>query len=100
MLRITTVDLPTEITFKLEGKISGLWVTELRRCWGSSGDIYKNRKRVVDLSGVVFVDAAGKELLSTISCEGGILVGCGLVPKSLIEEIEDPRRNLHKEPRC
>jgi hypothetical protein len=100
MLRITTVDAPSEITFKLEGKLAGLWVTELQRCWRESSGLYRGRRRLVDLSGVTFVDAAGKELLSTISCQGGILVGCGLVPKSLIEEIGEPQRNLNKEPRC
>ncbi len=41
----------------------------------------------LDLSGVNFVDPAGKKLLCMISSEGAQLAGSGLVPKALIEEI-------------
>jgi outer membrane protein TolC/ABC-type transporter Mla MlaB component len=87
MLRITTTDAGDEITLKLEGKLSGPWVEEFERCWHMSGDIYKGKHLVVDLSGVTFVDPAGKKLLCSISTGGTQLVGSGLVPKSLIDEI-------------
>ena len=99
MLRITTSETGREVKFKLEGKLSGPWVSELQRCWQASTDIYKNKEIVVELSGVTFVDTSGKQLLNTISCQGGKLTGCGLVPKSLIEEIAEPRQNRSKEPK-
>jgi outer membrane protein TolC len=71
---------------KLEGKLSGPWVEEFERCWRISIDIYK-KQLLVDLSGVTFVDPAGKKLLCSISSAGGKLVGSGLIPKSLIDEI-------------
>ena len=87
MLRITTSDIGEKVTLKLEGKLSGPWVEEFERCWHMSSDIYKNKGLVVDLSGVTFVDAAGKKLLCSISSAGAQLVGSGLMPKSLIDEI-------------
>jgi len=87
MLRITTSDMGEQVTLKLEGKLSGPWVDEFQRCWHLSTDIYRNKALVVDLSGVTFVDPAGKKLLCSISSEGAHMVGTGLVPKSLIEEI-------------
>ena len=87
MLRITTTDTDEKVTLKLEGKLSGPWVEELARCWRMSSDIYNKRGLVVDLSGVTFVDAAGKKLLCAISSEGAQLIGSGLMPKSLIDEI-------------
>ena len=87
MLRITTTDIAEKVTLKLEGKLSGPWVEEFERCWRMSADIYKNKRLVVDLSGVTFVDPAGKKLLCSISSGGAELVGSGLVPKSLIDEI-------------
>jgi outer membrane protein TolC/ABC-type transporter Mla MlaB component len=87
MLRITTTDTDEKVTLKLEGKLSGPWVEELARCWRMSSDIYNKRGLVVDLSGVTFVDAAGKKLLCSISSEGAQLIGSGLMPKSLIDEI-------------
>ena len=87
MLRITTTEEAGKVTLKLEGKLSGPWVEEFERCWRVSKDIYKNKGMVVDLSGVTFVDPAGKNLLCSISSGGVQLVGSGLMPKSLIDEI-------------
>jgi outer membrane protein len=101
MLRITTTDTDEKVTLKLEGKLSGPWVEEFERCWHMSADIYSKKGLVVDLSGVTFVDAAGKKLLCSISSEGAQLVGSGLMPKSLIDEIctEKPPANPGKAPR-
>src|SRR5208282_3560912 len=100
MLRITTSDIGEKVVLKLEGKLSGPWVEEFERCWHVSTDIYKNKGLVVDLSGVTFVDPAGKKLLCSISGGGAQLVGSGLVPKSLIDEIcvEKPPAKLGKAP--
>jgi outer membrane protein TolC/ABC-type transporter Mla MlaB component len=87
MLRITTSDVDEKVTLKLEGKLSGPWVEEFERCWQMSTDIYRKKGLVVDLSGVTFVDPAGKKLLCSISHAGAQLVGSGLMPKSLIDEI-------------
>ena len=35
MLRITTQNDAQVLTFRLEGKLVGLWVKELRNCWQS-----------------------------------------------------------------
>jgi outer membrane protein len=85
MLRITTTDSDQRVTLKLEGKLSGPWIEELERCWRSAPHL--NKDLVVDLSGVTFVDAAGKALLCSIASAGVQLVGSGLVPKSLVDEI-------------
>jgi outer membrane protein len=87
MLRITTTDVGEKVTLRLEGKLSGPWVEEFERCWRMSTDIYKKKGLVVDLSGVTFADPAGKKLLCSISSQGAQLIGSGLVPKSLIDEI-------------
>src|SRR5208282_2994891 len=87
MLRITTTNIDEKVTLKLEGKLSGPWVEELERCWRTSTNISGKRRLVVDLSGVTFVDPAGKKLLCLILNEGAQLIGSGLMPKSLIDEI-------------
>jgi len=87
MLRITTIDADQRVTLKLEGKLSGAWVEEFERCWQTSANIYRRKTLVVDLSEVTFADLDGKRLLSSISTQGGVLAGTGLVPKSIIDEI-------------
>jgi outer membrane protein TolC len=92
MLRITTSDVGETVTLKLEGKLSGPWVEEFERCCDFAMKAYAKKGLVVDLSGVTFVDPPGKKLLCCIQSRGASLIGTGLVPKSLIEEIrpEDP----------
>jgi outer membrane protein TolC len=85
MLRITTTEVGDKVSLKLEGKIAGAWVEELARCWQASS--HNDKGLVVDLSGVTFVDPAGKKLLCSIAAGGAQLVGSGLMPKSLIDEI-------------
>jgi outer membrane protein TolC len=101
MLRITTTDTNERVTLKLEGKLSGPYVEEFERCWHMSADIYRQKGLIVDLSGVTFVDPAGKKLLCTISKGGAHLIGSGLMPNSLIEEIctEKPVEKSVKVPR-
>ena len=86
MLRISTSECDDKVTLKLEGKLSGPWVEEFERCWNTSLDICK-KSVAVDLSGVTYVDSAGKKLLCSVAQKGGKLTGVGLMPKSLIDEI-------------
>ncbi len=87
MLRITTIDQVEKMIIKLEGKLSGPWVEAFSSHWQKSRDAFGGRKVEVDLSGLTFVDTAGKKLLCSISCEGARMVGSGLMPKALVEEI-------------
>lgn len=84
MLRITTTETDESVTLKLEGKLSGPWAAELEQCWRITSPA---KRLVLDLSGVTFVDPAGKKVLCAIATAGGQLVGSGLVPKSLVDEI-------------
>ena len=84
MLRITTTETDERVTLKLEGKLSGPWAAELEQCWRTTSPA---KRLVLDLSGVTFVDPTGKKVLCAIATAGGQLVGSGLVPKSLVDEI-------------
>ena len=74
MLRITAFDRP-HLGLKLEGRIMGPWVSELRRTWTSVANAAGRTPVPVDLSGVSFVDANGRDLLREIQKSGGDLVG-------------------------
>ena len=66
MLRITIQDEAQSPTIKLEGKIVGPWVLELRRTWQSFAPSLGSRELSLDLRGVNFVDAEGRKLLREI----------------------------------
>jgi anti-anti-sigma regulatory factor len=66
MLRITIHDGPRAQTIQLEGKISGAWVDELGRAWRSLAPSLGSKELHLDLRGVAFVDAGGRQLLRNI----------------------------------
>jgi anti-anti-sigma regulatory factor len=87
MLRITTHDNPECLTFQLEGKLAGPWVQELEDCWQKT--LAGRRRPVVrvDLRGVTFLDAAGKEFLAALHAGGAEFVAAGCAMKAIVAEI-------------
>jgi ABC-type transporter Mla MlaB component len=70
MLKITLLDSADECRFRLEGKLSGPWVGELRQCWKTVSSTTQGRRTVIDLGEVDFVDLAGAALLGDMSRAG------------------------------
>jgi hypothetical protein len=66
MLRITLHDGVSAQTIQLEGKIAGPWVEEFSRAWHSLAPSLGSKDLHLDLRGVAFVDANGRELLREI----------------------------------
>jgi anti-anti-sigma regulatory factor len=85
MLRITVHDHPRSLTLQLEGRLAGPWVQELEGCWQN---VASQRKPVrFDLTGVTFIDAAGKEFLTTMHARGAEFVAAGCLMKAVVAEI-------------
>ena len=59
------------LILKIEGKISGLQVPELRRAWLDLEPSIGPRKLLVDLCGVTHVDGTGQALLAEIHANTG-----------------------------
>lgn len=89
MLRITTRDHVEILTLQLEGRLTGLWVRELEECWRTASANRGARVVRVDLAGVTFVDAAGKQLLATMHTQGVEFVSAGCLMKAVVAEITD-----------
>jgi anti-anti-sigma regulatory factor len=86
MLRITTHHDCDTLTFQLEGRLAGPWVQELLDCWERTPA--DSRRAVgIDLTGVTYVDAAGKELLSILHAQGIQLVAAGCLMRAIVAEI-------------
>ena len=87
MLRITTHDDPRVLTFRLEGRLEGSMAAELESCWRRTlADASRPTLRV-DLSGVTFIDAAGKARLAAMHEQGAQLVASDCLIKAIVEEI-------------
>jgi ABC-type transporter Mla MlaB component len=86
MLRITIHDSAHELRIKLEGKLSGPWVEELRQCWRTASSTTAGRTTSLDLSEVDFVDADGQSLLSEMHGQGVRLDAATPLIQALVEE--------------
>src|SRR6202041_1761326 len=74
MLRITVVESSrSAVTLRVEGRITGSWVEELRRACDAS-DLSNEVHLSLELAEVSFTDAAGIELLKELRSRGVSLV--------------------------
>jgi anti-anti-sigma regulatory factor len=77
MLRISIHEAQDIVTLRLEGRLIGAWVGEVERCWRRAITGLDERRVVIDLTAVSFVDPAGAALVSKMQEEGFRLIGAG-----------------------
>ncbi|MEP6635113.1 MAG: hypothetical protein ABJB97_00205 [Acidobacteriota bacterium] len=87
MLRITTDITEHAVTFILEGRLTGIWVSELERCWHTVWAARPRQPICVDMRALTFVDAAGKQLLTNMYGRGADLVASGCFMNRVVEDI-------------
>jgi anti-anti-sigma regulatory factor len=85
MLKITILDCGDRTVFELEGKLAGPWVEEMEECWRK---VAANRRVVVLLKHVTFIDGAGKTLLIDMCRSGAEIEGAGCMTSVTVEEIK------------
>ena len=88
MLKITrqrdaTLD---SMSLILEGRLAGPWVEELDSYWREMLANHQNCT-MIDLTGVTFIDANGKALLTRLWQQGADLRATGCMTKCVVEEI-------------
>ena len=88
MLRITPQNNAQVLTFRLEGRLAGLWVKELRDCWQCCLTSCPALVQV-DLRSLTFVDTAGKELLGEMHRQGAKLIASDCQMRALVAQIEN-----------
>ncbi len=75
----------------LEGKLAGPWVEELNAYWRQiSGQ--QQSDPVIDLTGVTFIDADGKALLTKLWQQGAQLRAAGCLTRCVVEDITGSSR--------
>jgi hypothetical protein len=86
VLRITVHDKPESLTFQLEGRLAGPWVWVLEDCWR---DTLARRQAAVrfDLTGVTFIDAAGKAFLAAVHTHGAEFIAVDCLTRAVVAEI-------------
>jgi anti-anti-sigma regulatory factor len=92
VLRITMTDEPWGQRWTLQGRLSGPWVTQLKLNWEESHGLNGNRKCVVDVSGVTFVDLDGERVLAAMVRDGAEFIATGVYTKHILEILEKRRQ--------
>ena len=87
VLKITRTETPAEDTWILQGRLVGLWVSELRRNWMKTRRADDNRKCVIDLNEVTFIDKKGETLLRTMSKQGAQFIATGIYIKHVVQQM-------------
>lgn len=94
MLRITPIQTRRSATLKLEGRLSGPWVDELRRCWVG---LAKHKVPVkINLREVTFLDHFGRDLLLRMERQGTLMLDCSEFLRDLLHS--DGRRQTKRHP--
>jgi ABC-type transporter Mla MlaB component len=66
VLKITILEGSKAMGLRLEGRISGPWVAELRRVWRRQATLLGEKRFSVDLCGVTHMSTEGIELLAEV----------------------------------
>jgi len=70
---------------KLEGSLSGPWVEELQKAWSAAVTPSPRKPVTVDLAGVTFADASGRDLLLRMRQAGVILLGASVYLRQILD---------------
>ena len=88
MLRITIAETLTEQRWTLEGRLVEPWISELKSNWARTQAVRRERKCVVDLTGVTFIDKGGEKALAELSKGGAELIATGCYTRYVVQNIE------------
>jgi hypothetical protein len=86
VLKITRTETPVEEKWILQGRLVGLWVSELRRIWKRTHRADDNLKCIVDLNEVTSIDKTGERLLQTMSKQGAQFIATGVYIKYVLQQ--------------
>jgi hypothetical protein len=95
MLRITIVETLTEQRWALEGRLVQPWISELKSNWARTETARRERKCVVDLTAVTFIDKSGEKALAELSKGGAELIATGCYTLHVVQNIERKKSNRH-----
>jgi anti-anti-sigma regulatory factor len=87
MLRITVHDFPGAVVLQIEGRVAVPLLLELEKCWQKTVSSRHKPVLTVDLTGVTFIDAAGKACLAAMHRQGASFVAGDCLTQNIVEEI-------------
>jgi anti-anti-sigma regulatory factor len=93
MLRITIAETLTEQRWTLEGRLVHPWISELKSSWTKTETARRERKCVVDLTAVTFIDKSGEKVLAELCKEGAEFIATGVYTQHIVRNIARKKSN-------
>jgi len=93
MLRITIAETLTEQKWTVEGRLVQPWISELKSTWMKTENARRERRCVVDLTGVTFIDKSGEKALAELFRQGAELIATGIYTRHVVHNIERKKSN-------
>lgn len=87
MSRITSHLNSRMLVLRFEGRLDAQSVAVLDECWREAAAARSQRRTCIDLTGVTFIDAAGKARLAELHGCGAEFVGGNLMTNAIVAEI-------------
>jgi hypothetical protein len=94
MLRISTIDTPSQRRLVVEGKLISPWTAELRTACGNAKMNLEGRNLVVDLKNLTVISQEGEDLVTDLMNQGVRFRCCGLFARLLLHKLSQRARAL------
>src|SRR5260370_12652196 len=82
------METATDRRWIVQGRLVGLWVSELRTTWKKAHRSRDKRACIIDLNDVTFIDKSGERLLRAMCKKGAQLIASGLYVKHVLEQVK------------
>ena len=100
MLKITRLDGRRQCRLVIEGKLIGLWTTELAVACERARTELSGRTLVVDVQCLTVISPEGEDILLGLLNDGVRVCGSGVFTKQILKQLaRRSRRNSQEEPR-
>jgi len=96
MLRISTIDTPSQRRLVVESKLISPWTTELRTAYDDAKTDLDGRDLVVDLKNLTIISQEGEDLVTELMNEGVKFQCCGLFARLLLRQLAERARAVRE----
>ena len=87
MLKISSIDTPSQRRLVVEGKLVTPWAGELKRACDQARTDLHDRELVVDVRSLIVISEEGENVLLALMNEGIRFQGCGVFTKQLLRKL-------------
>ena len=87
MLKITITNTAKEERWTLQGRLVVPWVKELKATWKRTHPSAQERRCIVNLDEVTFIDKSGERMLRCMSSQGAQLVASDVYVKHVLDRL-------------